>query len=341
MTVALNTLYVTTPDTALLKQGETVAVNVERKLRLRVPIHHLESLVCFGPTYVSPDLMSLCLERGVSVVFLSENGRFRGRLEGTTQAGAVLRLSQVRAHLDVATSLRIAKSVVSGKLANQRHILQRAAREAEGEASVRLAEAARAIGFIDLARMETHDQVRGCEGEGAARYFEVFGDMVRQQRSHFPWTSRQRRPPRDPLNCLLSFSYALLMNDCLSALQSNGLDPAFGFLHAFRPGRPALALDLMEHLRPLVADRLVLTLINNQQLRPGDFVRTESGAVELKDDARKLVLAAHQERKGQVIQHHILSQEISWGVLPQIEARLLARALRGDIDDFPPFHPAG
>lgn len=341
MTVALNTLYVTTPETALLKQGETISVNVERVTRLRVPIHHLESVVCFGPTYMSPDLMALCLDRGVSVVFLSEHGRFRGRVEGTTQSRAVLRLNQVRAHLDTATSLRIAKSIVRGKLANQRHVLQRAAREADGDAAVRLAGAARLLGFIDPERMETHDQVRGCEGEGAARYFEVFGDLVRQQKDAFAWTGRQRRPARDPLNCLLSFAYALLMNDCLSALQSNGLDPAFGFLHALRPGRPALALDLMEHLRPLVADRLVLTLLNNQQLRPDDFLHTDSGAVELKDDARKLVLKTHQERKAQVIQHPVLGQEIIWGVLPQIEARLLARTLRGDLIDFPPFHPAG
>jgi CRISPR-associated protein Cas1 len=341
MTVALNTLYVTTAETALLKQGETISVDVERTSRLRVPIHHLESVVCFGPTYMSPDLMALCLERGVSVVFLGENGRFRGRLEGTIQAGAALRLDQMRAHLDTAASLRLAKAIVQGKLANQRHVLQRAAREAQGEVAARLTSAARAIGFIDAGRGDTHDQVRGCEGEGAARYFEVFGDLVRQQKDHFTWTVRQRRPPRDPINCLLSFAYALLMNDCLSALQSNGLDPAFGFLHAFRPGRPALALDLMEHLRPLVADRLVLTLLNNQQLGPDDFVHTESGAVELKDDARKLVLQTHQERKSQTIQHPFLAQEITWGVLPQIEARLLTRTLRGDLDDFPPFHPAG
>jgi CRISPR-associated protein Cas1 len=341
MTVALNTLYVTTPETALLKQGETISVNVQRTQRLRVPIHHLESVVCFGPVYVSLELMALCLERGINVVFLSEHGRFRGRVEGTTQSGAVLRLNQVRTHLDTAASLRIAKSIVGGKLANQRHVLQRAARESEGDAAVRLAAAARLLGFADPDRMETHDQVRGCEGEGAARYFEVFGDLVRQRKDHFSWSGRQRRPPRDPINCLLSFAYALLLNDCLSALQSNGLDPAFGFLHVLRPGRPALALDLMEHLRPLVADRLVLTLLNNQQLRLDDFVHTDSGAVELKDNARKLVLKAHQERKGQMIQHPILDQEIAWGVVPQIEARLLARTLRGDLTDFPPFHPAG
>jgi CRISPR-associated protein Cas1 len=290
---------------------------------------------------MSPDLMALCLERGVSVVFLSEHGRFRGRVEGTNQSGAVLRLNQVRAHLDTAASLRIAKSIVRGKLANQRHVLQRAAREADGDGAARLAAAARLLGFVDPEAMETHDQVRGCEGEGAARYFEVFSDLVRQQKDHFAWTSRHRRPARDPMNCLLSFAYALLMNDCLSALQSNGLDPAFGFLHALRPGRPALALDLMEHLRPLVSDRLVLTLLNNQQLRPDDFLHTDSGAVELKDDARKLVLKVHQERKTQVIQHPILGQEITWGVLPQVEAKLLARTLRGDLTDFPPFHPAG
>ncbi len=341
MTVALNTLYVTTQDAALLKQGETVSVSIDRTQRLRVPIHHLESVVCFGPTYVSPDLMALCLERGVSIVFLSEHGRFKGRVEGVTQAGAILRLSQMRAHLDTAMSLRIAKSMVIGKLANQRHVLQRAGREAQGDAAVRLTGAAKALELIDPGRMETHDQVRGSEGEGAARYFDVFGDLVRQQKDHFSWEGRRRRPPRDPMNCLLSFAYALLMNDCLSALQSTGLDPAFGFLHAFRPGRPALALDLMEHLRPLVADRLALTLLNNQQVRPDDFVRTESDAVEMKADARKLVVKTHQERKAETIKHPILGQEITWGMLPQIEARLLARTLRGDLTEFPPFHPAG
>lgn len=341
MSVMLNTLYVTTPETALFKEGETVSVRVNREQKLRVPIHHLESIVCLGHAYVSPELMSLCLERGVGISFLSEHGRFRGRVEGTSQNGAMLRLNQTRCHLDTARSLSIAKSIVLGKIANQRHVLQRAAREAEGDTAVRLSDAARALRMIDPQRMDTHDQVRGCEGEAAARYFEVFGEMVRQQNEDFRWTSRQRRPPRDPINCLLSFAYALLMNDCLSALQANGLDPALGFLHAFRPGRPGLALDLMEHLRPLVADRLVLTTINNQQLRPSDFHKTESGAVELSDDARKAVIKAHQERKATSIVHPLLEVEIPWGMVPNIEARLLARTLRGDLDTFPPFHPAG
>jgi CRISPR-associated protein Cas1 len=206
---------------------------------------------------------------------------------------------------------------------------------------VRLSEAARALQMAQPGRMESHDQVRGSEGEAAARYFEVFGDMVRQQNGDFRWTGRHRRPPRDPLNCLLSFAYALLMNDCLSALQANGLDPAFAFLHAFRPGRPGLALDLMEHLRPLVADRLVLSLVNNQQVRPSDFRKTESGAVELTDEARKLVIGSHQERKAATIVHPLLGEEIPWGLVPHIEARLLARTLRSDMEVFPPFHPAG
>lgn len=341
MAVLLNTLYVTTADTALLKDGETVTVKVEREQRLRVPLHHLESIVCLGPVYVSPDLMCLCLERGVGLAFLSEHGRFRGRVEGTNQGGALLRLNQMQCHLDANRSLAVAKCIVRGKVANQRHILQRAAREAEGDVAIRLSDAARELYMVSPERMLTHDQVRGCEGEAAARYFAVFGDLVRQQTDDFRWTSRHRRPPTDPLNCLLSFSYALLMNDCLSALQANGLDPAFGFLHAFRPGRPALALDLMEHLRPLVADRLVLTLVNNHQVRAGDFNHTESGAVELTEDARKVVIRNHQERKAASIVHPLLGEEISWGLVPHIEARLLARTLRGDLDAFPPFHPAG
>jgi len=341
MAVLLNTLYVTTADTALLKEGETVVVRVAREQRLRVPLHHLESIVCLGPIYVSPDLMCLCLDHGIGIAFLSEHGRFRGRVEGTTQNGAQLRLDQVRAHLDEKRSLAIAKSIVQGKIANQRHVLQRAARESEGDTAVRLSDAARALQMAQPERMESHDQVRGSEGEAAARYFEVFGDMVRQQNGDFRWTGRHRRPPRDPLNCLLSFAYALLMNDCLSALQANGLDPAFAFLHAFRPGRPGLALDLMEHLRPLVADRLVLSLVNNQQVRPSDFRKTESGAVELTDEARKLVIGSHQERKAATIVHPLLGEEIPWGLVPHIEARLLARTLRSDMEVFPPFHPAG
>jgi len=342
-TLLLNTLYLTTPETQLYKEGETVLVKIEREKRLQVPIHHLQAIACLGPVYLSPDLMHLCLERGVEVSFLSERGRFLGRLEGLNQSGAWLRVNQHRAHADVATSLKLAKAIVEGKLANQRHVLQRASRDSEGDSAAELARAAARIQQIQtqVGRMETHDQVRGCEGEAAATYFGLFGSLVRQQRDAFPWNGRNRRPPKDALNSLLSFSYALLLGDCLSALQSVGLDPALGFLHAFRPGRPALALDLMEHLRPLVADRLTLTLINNQQVNGKGFRITESGAVEMDDDTRKAVITAHQKRKADTIQHTFLGQEVPWGLLPLLEARLMARTLRGDLDAFPPFHPKG
>ncbi len=343
MTILLNTLYLTSPETQLYKEGETVVVKIEREKRLQVPIHHLQAIACLGPVYLSPDLMHLCLERDVAVSFLTERGRFLGRLEGLDHSGALLRVNQHRAHADQERSLALAKSIVQGKLSNQRHVLQRAAREAEGEAAAGLNEAAARIqqAQAQVDRMETHDQVRGREGEGAAIYFGVFDLLVRQQREAFPWAGRNRRPPKDALNALLSFGYALLMGDCISALQAVGLDPALGFLHAFRAGRPALALDLMEHLRPLVADRLVLTLVNNQQVSAKGFRITESGAVEMDDDTRKAVITAHQQRKAQTIQHPFLNQEVPWGLVPLLEARLLARTLRGDLDAFPPFHPKG
>jgi len=343
MTVLQNTLYLASPETQLYKEGETVLVKIEHEKRLQVPIHHLQAIVCLGPVYVSPELMHLCLERDVTVSFLTVNGRFLGRVEGLDHSGAWLRVNQHRAFADTERSLGIAKTIVQGKLANQRHVLQRAAREADGPTAVQLSGSADRIQQIQLQvdRMETHDQVRGCEGEGAARYFEVFGSLVRQQREAFPWSGRNRRPPKDAINALLSFGYALLMGDCISALQTVGLDPALGFLHAFRPGRPALALDLMEHLRSLVADRLALTLINNQQVNAKGFRMTESGAVEMDDDTRKLVITQHQQRKSQTILHPFLNQEVPWGIVPLLEARLLARTLRGDLESFPPFHPKG
>jgi CRISPR-associated protein Cas1 len=189
--------------------------------------------------------------------------------------------------------------------------------------------------------METPDQLRGVEGDASALYFEQFQVLVRQQRTSFPWKGRSRRPPLDPLNALLSFSYALLMNDCLSACQSAGLDPTIGYLHAFRPGRPALALDLMEVFRPLIADRLVLTLINNQQVTARGFRTSESGGIEMDEETRKTVIVTHQERKAQTLRHPFLDQEIPWGLAPLLEARLLSRHLRGGLANFPPFHPRG
>lgn len=341
--ILLNTLYITTADTALHKDGETVVVKVNREKKLQVPLHHLQAITVMSEAWVSPELLRECLERSITMVFLNERGRFLGRLEGTAAPGAWLRRNQMEAHLDDAKSLALAKTFVKGKISNQRHVLQRAGRESVGEAADELSRAAERLRLIqsDVDRMETHDQVRGCEGEAAARYFAVFPFLLRQQREAFPWNGRNRRPPKDALNALLSFSYTLILGDCLSACQSVGLDPAFGYLHAFRPGRPALVLDLIEAFRPIMADRLVLTLINNQQVRPSDFQITESGAVLMKDDARKLVITTHQQRKATALKHPFLEQETQWGLIPLLEARLLARHLRGDLEEFPVFHPKG
>ena len=339
----LNTLYLTTPESSLHKEGETVVVKVEREKRLQVPLHHLQGIVVMAQAWVSPDLQRACLERDLSLVFLSERGRFLGRLEGQGARGALLRRDQMTAHLDPDRTLALARIFVKGKLANQRHVLQRAAREAAASESEPVARAAERLRLLQQQAdsMQTLDELRGCEGDGASWYFECFDTLVRQQRSTFPWKGRTRRPPLDPLNALLSFSYALLMGDCLSACQAVGLDPAIGFLHAFRPGRPALALDLMETFRPLVADRLVLTLINNQQIGPSGFRTTESGGVEMDNDTRKLVIVSYQQRKAQTVKHPFLDQEIPWGLAPLLEARLLARHLRGGLEAFPPFHPKG
>lgn len=343
MTILMNTLYLTLPESALHKDGETILVKVNREKRLQVPMHHLSAIVVMAEAWVSPDLMRACLERDITVSFLNERGKFLGRVEGIGAPGGWLRKNQMEAHLDPARGLAIAKAIVNGKLANQRHVLQRAARESQGEAASQLATAASRVREVQrgVGRMETLDQVRGCEGEGAAVYFAHFATLIRQQGDSFAWKGRNRRPPLDPVNALLSFAYTLLMGDCLSACQAVGLDPASGFLHAFRPGRPSLALDLMEAFRPLVADRLALSLINNQQIRPSDFTKMETGAVVLADESRKQVITAHQQRKAQVIRHPFLDQEIPWGLVPVLEARLLARYLRGDLEAFPVFHPKG
>ena len=339
----LNTLYVTTPESSLHREGETLLVKVNREKRIQVPLHHLQSVVVMAQAWVSLELQHACLERSITLVFLTERGRFLGRLEGIDAAGGLLRRNQMEAHLTPSRTVELARVFVKGKLANQRHVLQRAAREAVSGEMDSLLEAAERLRLLQgqANSLETLDQLRGCEGYGAAHYFEQFKYLIRRQREAFPWNGRSRRPPRDPLNALLSFSYALLMGDCLSACQSVGLDPTIGFLHAFRPGRPALALDLMEAFRPLVADRLVLTLINNQQVGPNGFQIAETHGVEMDEETRKRVIVVHQERKAQTLRHPFLDQDMAWGLVPLVEARLLARHLRGDLASFPPFHPRG
>ena len=336
----LNTLYVTTPDTYLRLDNDTLRVEINRETRLRVPLHHLSAVVCFGHINLSAPLMHLLAERGIALVLLDDNGRFKARLEGAVSGNVLLRQAQFQRVADPAFTLDMARASVAGKIKNTRQVLQRGAREAKAEdeanALARLADNL-AASLRALPGEDSLDGVRGIEGEAARRYFSGLNLLVRaDQRAAFAMDGRTRRPPRDRLNALLSFLYAMWMNDCRSALEAAGLDPQVGFLHALRPGRASLALDLMEEFRPW-ADRLALTLINRGQLKAHDFVLREGGAVALQPDARKAVVVAYQERKKDDINHPLLAQSVPLGLVPLVQARLLARAMRDDGTPYVPF----
>ena len=336
----LNTLYVTTPDTYLRLDNDTLRVEVNRETRLRVPLHHLSAVVCFGHINLSAPLMHLLADRGIALVLLDDNGRFKARLEGAVSGNVLLRQAQFQRVADPAFTLDMARASVAGKLKNTRQVLQRGAREAKAEdeanALARLADNL-AASLRALPGEDSLDGVRGIEGEAARRYFSGLNLLVRaDQRTAFAMDGRTRRPPRDRLNALLSFLYAMWMNDCRSALEAAGLDPQVGFLHALRPGRASLALDLIEEFRPW-ADRLALTLINRGQLKAHDFVLREGGAVALQPDARKAVVVAYQERKKDDINHPLLAQSVPLGLVPLVQARLLARAMRDDGAPYVPF----
>lgn len=341
MTVLLNTLYVTTPEAYLRLEGETVCVMIEDEKRLQVPLHHLGAFVLFDHVMLSPALLGRCAEDGRSVVWLDRSGRFRARLEGPVNGNILLRQAQHRTADDTAKTLALARYTVAGKLRNSRQVLVRGAREtdhpAEREA---LVGAARHIGnqIRKLPQVEDLDRLRGFEGEVASTYFEAVPLLMKASvRELFPFTTRNRRPPRDRFNALLSFLYALVLADCRAGLETVGLDPQLGFLHAVRPGRPALALDLLEEFRAPLCDRLALTLINRGQLQPKDFDLREGGAVLLGDAGRKTVIAAYQARKQETLRHPVLGSDLFIGLLPQIQARLLARHLRGDVAHYVPF----
>lgn len=339
----LNTLYVTQPDSYLHLDNDTLRVEIERETRLRVPLHHLSAVVCFGHVMVSPGLMHRLADEGKSLVLLDGHGRFKARLEGPVSGNVLLRQAQHRRAATTDFCLAAAKSFIAGKLKNCRQVLRRGARETgrvdDGE---QLGKASEELGRA-LARLEYAadlDAVRGIEGDAAKRYFAVLGLMVRPEvRGGFTPNGRTRRPPLDRMNALLSFLYALLMNDVRSALESVGLDPQVGFLHALRPGRAALALDLMEEFRPVLADRLALTLVNRRQLDVDDFVEHPGGAVTLKDDARRALVTAYQERKQEALMHPLLESIVALGLAPFVQARMLARAVRGDIETYLPFCP--
>ncbi len=338
----LNTLYVTLPDAFLRLDNDTLRVEVERESRLQVPLHHLTSVVCLGNVGFTTPLAHRLAEAGIALVLLDANGRFKARLEGPVAGNILLRQAQHAKAADPAFALDTARACVAGKIKNARQVLLRGARESKQ--AVEAAQLARgaddlAAALRGLPQAATLDEVRGVEGDAARRYFERLPLLVRPDaREDFRMDGRTRRPPRDRFNALLSFLYSMWMNDCRSACEAAGLDRQLGFLHTVRPGRAALALDLMEEFRAQ-ADRLALTLINRGQLSAGDFVQREGGAVLLDGDARKSVVVAYQERKKDELAHPLLAQPLPLGLVPLVQARLLARAIRGDTEGYLPFVP--
>lgn len=336
----LNVLYVTSPDAYLGKEGETVLVLVGEEVKLRIPVHNLEGIVCFGYTGASPALMHLCAERGVALSFLTEYGKFLARVSGPVSGNVLLRRRQYRVADCPEESLPVAKCFILGKLFNSRCVLQRFLRDHEGrEGADVVAEGVKAL-TLEIQKADgcgDLELLRGVEGQGAREYYGVFDHLILESRETFTFTGRSRRPPRDPVNALLSFLYTMLAHDCTAALETVGLDPQVGFLHRERPGRPSLALDLMEELRPYLVDRLALSLINNRQLGKEGFTVKESGGVIMTDEVRKEVITAWQKRKQEEITHPFLEEKIAAGLIPYAQALLLARHLRGDLEAYPPF----
>ena len=336
----LNTLYVTTQGAYLAREGETLLVRVEQEVALRIPIHTLASVVCFGRVSSSPPLMGLCAERGVALAFFTMNGRFLARVQGPVSGNVLLRREQYRRSEDESRAAEIARSIVIAKVANCRTVLLRAAREkTDGPESAALDAAALRLSRLveELQKPKALDAVRGHEGDAARVYFEVFDHLITESKEEFFFRTRSRRPPLDNLNALLSFLYTLLTHDVAAALEGVGLDPAVGYLHRDRPGRPSLALDLVEELRPVIADRLAVSLINRRQIKAEGFHQTESGAVEMDDATRKEVLVAYQKRKQEEIVHPFLKERVAFGIVPHVQAMLLARHLRGELDGYPSF----
>lgn len=336
----LNTLFVTTQGAYLSKEGETVVVKVEQEIRLRVPVHTIGGIVCFGQVSCSPFLMGFCAENNVEISFLSEHGRFLARVQGPVTGNILLRREQYRKTDDLQFSAEMARAVLTGKIANSRTVLQRALRDHGDKLNAREVELAskRLAYYLELLREEQPlNVVRGYEGDAAHIYFNVFDHLIIAQKEHFIFSERNRRPPLDNVNCLLSFLYTLLVHDVRSALEAVGLDPAAGFLHRDRPGRPGLALDMIEEFRPFIADRLALSLINLRQVNEKGFKKSDIGAVLMTDETRKTLLVAYQERKQEEIYHPFIEEKVTIGILFHIQALLLARHLRGDLDGYPPF----
>lgn len=336
----LNTLYVTMPDAYLAADGENVVIKVNGEIKFRIPIHNLEGIVCFGFTGASPKLMYLCCERGVALSFLTEYGKFMGRVTGSISGNVLLRRAQYKWADDPSVSDRLARRFIAAKIVNSRALLCRVLRD--HAACVDCTSLQKAVqlmaGMLErLEKAPDGNAIRGVEGEAAHVYFANFNELILSQQEDFYMLGRTRRPPTDYMNALLSFLYTLLAHETAAALESVGLDPQVGFLHRERPGRPSLALDLMEELRSHFVDRLAVTLINRNQITARGFAVKENGAVIMEDETRKEVLTAWQKRKQEEITHPYLEEKIPLGLVPYVQALLLARHIRGDLEDYPPF----
>lgn len=336
----LNTLFVTSEDIYLSLDGENVVANRGKSEVARYPLHTLSGIICFTYPGASPALMGACAQRDISLSFCTPRGKFLARVSGESSGNILLRRMQYRMADDPLQSCRISRSMIFGKLHNARWSIERTRRDHKLRLEEeRFTSASKTLkNLLPAVLQETSsDSLRGLEGAGAAAYFTVLDDMILNQKETFFFRGRSRRPPLDPFNAMLSFSYSLLAHDCASALESVGLDSYAGFLHRDRPGRASLALDLMEELRPCMADRFVLTLVNNRMIKPEDFQKSEGGAVYLTENARRTFLKSWQEKKRETLTHPYLEEKIFWGLVPYFQALLLARYLRGDLDEYPPF----
>jgi len=334
----LNTLFVTLEGAYLRKDGEAVEIRCDGETKLRVPLHNLDGIVSFGwNNTASASLMQGCHKHGVSLSFLSPHGKFLAATSGGASGNILLRREQYRVGESPTESLPIARNMIAAKLYNCRQVLLRAVRDHGSKLELESCIHYLNESITNARYVESLDSLRGIEGDAAVAYFSVFNDLLRTDEPFLKLNGRTRRPPLDPVNALLSFVYVLLMHDCRSACESCGLDPQSGFLHQPRPGRASMALDLMEEFRPIFADRLVFSLLNRKQITGKDFIQRENGAILLKDDSRKTVLKAWQERKQEQIQHPFLQERMTIGLLPHIQARLLARYLRKDLDAYPAY----
>ncbi len=342
----MNTLYLTTPGTYVKRDGDSVEVHIDGEKQMEIPFLHLNGIVCYGNILISPGIIQKFSEENRPIIWHDSIGRFKGRLVGPTNGNVLLRKAQFEAMIDPIIKFKIARDIIAGKIRNSREVIQRAIRNEtdvsdKEQLTVVSKKLAHAIKRLDPDRTQPVMDIeilRGIEGNAAREYFSAFDHLIKQEKDFFKFEKRTRRPPRDPVNAMLSFFYTILLNDCVSALEGIGMDPQFGYLHEIRPGKPALGLDLMEELRPIFVDRLVLTLINRKQISSKDFDIRPGGAVQIKDKPRKKVIIAYQERKSVKRKHPVLDQQVSLGLIPHVQARILARYLRGDIKQYIPFY---